>query len=520
MKEIFKQLIVDFHKMQLPQPSCRVFTLPELPPSVRKANVFIGMRRSGKTWALYQQMQLLLKQNVKIEQMLYLNFEDERLPNITSNDLQKILDAYFELYPQYINQSKVYFFFDEIQEIPNWEKFIRRILDKEKMMIYITGSSAKMLSKEIASSLRGRTITREIFPFSFVEYLQYLNIDPKLKFPLSTEEQQKIKHHLQNFLQRGGFPEVVALCESPFKKIYEKIFNKLQYQYQDKPEDHKNIIIFNDIDKKITDIFAKLDWSKYPKFEDNNSMYILLNEISKFTDGMLDNQIRELLQDYVSSVVQRDIIDRHQLKNSVLVKNFSSLCLKNSAKLFSIHKHYKDLKSQGRKVSKKTLYDLMNYFEDAYCIFSVPAYSFSARKTANVEKKLYAIDQGLITAYTIKDEYEDSTRLETVVFSHLRRNHQEVYYYKTDSGKEVDFLIFNANGKPVLYQVAFSLSNAETLQREIAALEEAMVKFKLRTSIIVTLDDERKIQISSGEIQCVPIWKILLESTHNYPNNT
>jgi uncharacterized protein len=452
-KELFRQLIIDFHKLQLPKPSYRTLDFPKLPDSVRKANILIGMRRSGKTWALYQQMQSLLKQGIKIEQILYLNFEDERLPNIANNDLQKILDAYFELYPQYINQPNIHFFFDEIQEISGWEKFIRRLLDTEKMAIYITGSSAKMLSKEIASSLRGRTVVREIFPFSFAEYLNYINLDFNFKLPLSTKEQQIIKHHLRGFLQHGGFPEVVAL-----------------YNYSTFP-------------------------IKFP--------------INLTNASILSNQFRELLQGYVNSVVQRDIIERHRLKNSHLVRELCSLCLKNCAKPFSINKNYKDLKSQGRKVSKQSLYDLMDYFEDAYCIFKVPAYSFSARKTANAEKKIYPVDQGLVTAYTIKEEYEASTRLETAVFSHLRRHYQEVYYYKTDSGKEIDFLIFDSEEKIVLYQVALNLDDPKTLRREIAALEEAMAKFELKIGTIVTLDDEREIKVSNGKIKCLPIWKLL-----------
>lgn len=99
------------------------------------------------------------------------------------------------------------------------------------------------------------------------------------------------------------------------------------------------------------------------------------------------------------------------------------------------------------------------FLEDAYCIFSVSAYHFSTRKTVNAEKKIYSIAQGLVTAYTIKDIFEDATRLETAVFSHLRRHNHEVYYYKTERGKEVDFLVIGAKGQPVLYQVSLSLSN-------------------------------------------------------------
>lgn len=452
MKELFKQLIIDFHKTTLPKPSYRSLNLPKLSPSIRKALVFVGMRRSGKTWALYQQMQSLLEQGEKIEQILYLNFEDDRLSMITTNDLQKILDAYFELYPQYINQPNVYFFFDEIQEIPSWEKFIRRLLDTENMKIYITGSSAKMLSKEIASALRGRTIVREIFPFSFIEYLHYFfNNSLNLQQPLATKKQQLIKHHLQHFLRWGGFPEVL---------VYTSSFMKTE----------------------------------------------------AVQDGMLNNQLRELLQGYINSVIQRDIIDRYKLKNSLLVKELCIRCLKNGAKLFTVNKNYNDFKSQGHKVSKQSIYALMNYFEDAYCIFNIPAYNFSARKTANIGKKIYPIDQGLVTAYTIKEEFEASTRLETATFSNLRRQYQEVFYYKTKKNKEVDFLIFDKNGEPVLYQVSLDLSNKTTLEREVIALKEAMSELKLKTAFIITMDDEQEIKISEGKIQCIPIWKFLLQA--------
>src|SRR5690606_7758684 len=115
----------------------------KLPENVKKTIVYIGMRRSGKTWALYQRMHELMQQGVLKTQLLYINFEDDRLSNISINDLTFLLEAYWELYPQHINEP-VYFFFDEIAEITNWERFIRRLMDKEPVQIYLSGSSAKM----------------------------------------------------------------------------------------------------------------------------------------------------------------------------------------------------------------------------------------------------------------------------------------------------------------------------------------------------------------------------------------
>lgn len=172
MKNALKQIIIDFHQTQLPSFSPRKIELPNLPIHLRKALVLTGMRRSGKTWFLYQIMDSLEKMGVKKEKILYLNFEDDRLLGCKDN-LQVVLDAYFELYPQYAKDKEVYFFLDEIHEADHWEKFIRRLLDTEEMQIYLTGSSAKLLSKEIATSLRGRTLVREVFPFSFEEFLDY-----------------------------------------------------------------------------------------------------------------------------------------------------------------------------------------------------------------------------------------------------------------------------------------------------------------------------------------------------------
>lgn len=435
MTNFFKQLITDFHNSQIPTPSLRVFELPKLPQNVRKAFVFIGMRRSGKTWSLYQQMHTLMQLGIKQEQMLYINFADDRLVNVKSENLQSILDAYFELYPKYLDSKDIHFFFDEIHEIVGWERFIRRLLDTQQMNIYISGSSAKMLSKEIATTLRGRAIVREVFPFSFYEYLHFHKIEPTKN--TSTKQQIIIKSHLQNFLQYGGFPEIVSL---------------------------------------------KTD----------------------------DEIHRELLQSYIESVIYRDIIERYKVTNVEVLKRLLIYCLQNSASLLSINKTFNILKSQGFSISKNSLYDFMTYFEDTYCIFSTSLYNFSVNKTTLNPKKIYLVDQGLITAYTIKDSFEQAARLETTVFLHLRRKYQQIYYYKTKDGKEVDFLTLTPDGQISLYQVSLDLSNDKTLQRETEALQQAMADLNVPTGAIITANEEQKIKTKNGEIQCIPLWKFLL----------
>jgi uncharacterized protein len=446
MKDIFKQIIIDFHGSTIPKPSHRDLNLPEFSCELRKAFVFIGMRRSGKTWALYQQMQTLIQQGINIEKILYINFADDRLFDLQAKNLQSILDAYFELYPKYIDDNDVHFFFDEIHEVSNWENFIRRLLDIKKMAIYLSGSSAKMLSKEIATSLRGRAVVREIFPFSFSEYLQYNNVS--YKFPLTSDQRSLINHYLKKFLLTGGFPETLALLGHPGPK----------------------------------------------------------------EDSLLSREFCELLQSYIDGVIYRDIIDRYRIKNPHVIKNLLITCLKNSAKLFSVNKTFNDLKSQGYATSKNSLYKFMSYFEDAYCLFNVPVYDFSSRKSANKGKKIYLIDQGLITAYTIKDSYEDFARLETAVFLHLRRHNKDIYYYQTNNGKEVDLLSVEPNGKISLYQVTLSVNNPETEQREIEALQQAMKELNLETGTIVTMDKEQEITIGQNKIHYVPLSIFLLRT--------
>ena len=209
MKVAFKQLIVDFHKRSLPVLIRRDVTLPEIPGELRKAIVLIGARRSGKTFTMYQEILSRQRANITKEKDIYINFADDRLIDTRVQDLQSLLDAYHELYSHNIDDPQVTLYLDEIHEVTGWESFIRRILDQENYRIIISGSSAKLLSKEIATQLRGRSLSREIFPFSFAEYLRASDIE--LREVLSTKEQSIVIHHQEQFLRFGGFPETFRL---------------------------------------------------------------------------------------------------------------------------------------------------------------------------------------------------------------------------------------------------------------------------------------------------------------------
>ena len=204
MKTIISQLIDDFQERNLPMPVPRTMVFPEIKG---KADVVIGMRRSGKTWLCFQKINQLLENRISRDQILYLNFEDERLLEFTVNHFQDILDIYYGKFPE--NKTKTcYLFLDELQRIDHWEMFVRRLLDSENIQIFITGSSSKLLSTEIATSLRGRSLTTEIFPFSFQEFLKYHGLFSEKPTTFGSKTAATLRNAVKKYLQNGGFPEV------------------------------------------------------------------------------------------------------------------------------------------------------------------------------------------------------------------------------------------------------------------------------------------------------------------------
>ena len=181
--------------------------------------IFIGMRRAGKSYLLYQHIQGLIKaKKASIEDILYVNFEDERLFSIKTEDLNLILECYREMYDR-----KPLIYLDEIQNVDNWEKFVRRLADS-KYKVFVTGSNAKMLSKEIYTTLGGRFIAQEVFPFSFVEYLAFNKVELTKNWEYSPNRARVVKL-FANYFYYGGFAETFPLKDkqSWLNSIYQKI---------------------------------------------------------------------------------------------------------------------------------------------------------------------------------------------------------------------------------------------------------------------------------------------------------
>jgi predicted AAA+ superfamily ATPase len=174
---------------------------------------------------------------------------------------------------------------------------------------------------------------------------------------------------------------------------------------------------------------------------------------------------------------------------------------------------FNTLKSQGIIVGKNALYQYLTYFEDAYVLFCIPIFTFSEKIRQANPKKIYAVDPGIITVYSVKKSYERAARLENAVFNKLRRESKDIFYYKTKSGKEVDFILMTAKGEYELFQVCLDMQEEKTKLRELSALQEAAKELDLQEAMIITEDQEEEIKENGIKIICIPFWKWALSKT-------
>ena len=421
-KEQLKQIIRDFHL------SANFDVKPRTlqPPScIKKIITLIGVRRCGKTSILYHMINELCKRVDKTK-ILFLNFEDERL-ELNSDELDLILQSYMELYPEQ-NLSECYLFFDEIQNVANWEQFIRRVYDTVTKNIFITGSNSKLLSSEIATSLRGRTLSFEVFPLSFKEYLSFKDIEVDL---YSSRSLAHIKNAQGAFLKNGSFPETLFLDEIYATKILQEYFNVLLY---------------------------------------------------------------------------KDLAQRYNITNTVALKFFLKRVIATATKQISINKIYNELKSSGIKIGKNTLYDFLDYVQNIYLALTLQKYDTSLVNKELGEKKIYSIDIGLNNATEFKFSDNIGKALENAVFLELKRNNNEIYYYKS-AKSECDFVISTKGKITHALQVTYDMSDVDTKEREIKGLLEACQNFDLRVATIVTYDSEDEFEVEGVKINLIPFYK-------------
>jgi len=233
------------------------------PAKLKKVKIVYGPRRSGKTFLLYS----LFRSNKG--NALYIDFEDERLNGIELNELDKIRESFFELKPQLLHSEDVVFLFDEIQNISGWEKFARRLVEREGIDLYVAGSSSQITPSRISSSLRGREWSIPLFPFSFKEFLNAKQTE--LKNSLYGKDKILLNNHLTEYLIYGGFPEV-TLAENDFtrQKLVREYMSAMFFKDLVEQFNLKNVTLLETLKESLfTSFGAKFSVSSfYKKFKD------------------------------------------------------------------------------------------------------------------------------------------------------------------------------------------------------------------------------------------------------------
>lgn len=296
--------------------------------------VLVGLRRAGKSTLLYQRVQQLIASGIKWEQIIYINFDDERLDNFRLEDFDDIL-----LVAEEMTSNKHYFYFDEIQNIDGWEKFAIRIAN-QNLKVDITGSNAKMLSSEVASRLGGRYITKEVMPYSFIEYLRANGVN---KNGLSIKELGKINSLLSQYFIYGGFPASLLFNNKReyVSSIYQKIlFGDILTHYQIRNTNGIKLLI-----KKIAES-VKTDIS-YTKLQ--NAITGVGYKLSKDTIIDYVSYFKEVflvfsLENYYSSFVDKNSNPKYYFMDNgvlnLLLDNKNSALLENAVAI-EIYRKYK-----------------------------------------------------------------------------------------------------------------------------------------------------------------------------------
>jgi len=211
MRDLLRLMLADAIAAPIPSLTRRDIRLPDVPG---KALAIVGVRRSGKTTYLWQCLAEKLEANTPREALLLVGLEDDRLAGMQTEDLAWLVEEYFRDFPALRGDRRVTFFFDEIQTVPAWERFIRRLVDTEKLNIFLSGSSARLLSREVATSMRGRALEVLIHPFSFREFLRHAGAEPRVPWrKLPAGGRSEVDHGLHQYLVVGGFPEAQAIVD-------------------------------------------------------------------------------------------------------------------------------------------------------------------------------------------------------------------------------------------------------------------------------------------------------------------
>lgn len=360
--------------------------------------VISGIRRCGKSTLL----RFLMEKYAKIA---YFNFEDPRILNFEVSDFSKLE----EIIPKNVEA----YFFDEIQNVAQWEIYIRQLHDYEKK-IFITGSNASLLSKDLGTRLTGRYLNTELFPFSYQEFLVF-------------EKKEANLLSLTNYLNKGGFPE-----------------------------------------------------------------YLKSNNV-------------EILQNLFKDIVFRDIAIRYGIRNTKTLIDIALFLISNVGKETT----YTSLKKTFQVGSTNTVVDYLTWLEDAYLLFFLQKFSYSAKSIAVNPRKVYAIDNGLINANSLSFCSDNGRKLENAVYIYLRNKGTKMYYFREKN--ECDFVLFDKDKCTAALQVCYEI-NGDNKTRELGGLIEAMQFFDLKEGFIITQNQKDSLQIEDKTVCLIPAFEYFMKS--------
>ncbi len=381
----------------------------------------IGVRRSGKTTVLYQVADHLINSGVPPKNIMFLNFDD---PTINATSLDTILTDIYK-----INPDISHLFLDEIQQKDGWEQWVRVLYDTKRFtQIFLSGSSASLLSYDIGRVLSGRHITFEVMPLSFTEYLQLRGWD-NLKPDNLIYNREKLLHYQNTYLEEGGFPESAGVDKFNHKKILTMLYNDI-------------------IARDITSRFG--------------ASYDVTGRICQL---MLTNTTGEY--------------------------SFNSI-------------------AKASHVAVETAEKYIGYLKESLLIMDLPLFSYKLKSQFKQNKKTYAIDTGLRNEVSFRFTSDTGKLAENAVFLELKRRSDEIYYWKSKDGFEVDFVVKNGQNVQTLIQVSWDVKNKKTRLREERSLCNACKEFGLSGGMILTEDVEEIVETDGLTIRYYPLWKWLL----------
>ena len=453
MNEVVRQVIKDFMEDELPEVFERDLSLGELQPPAKGnlVNVVVGVRRCGKTYRLYQEMHRIVDAGYPKASILYFNFEDERLKPYQPQLLDDVVSTYFSLNPE-AQRSGCFMFFDEVQEVPEWGTFLRRMVDTQRATIYVSGSSSKMLSAQLASAFRGRSLSRELFPMGFSEYVRYrgaLDHVPtrdEAEAGLGSHETSALRFSLGEYLVDGGFIPAQRLMRSEAVQLLQEI-------------------ALRTVNLDVIERYGL----KNPAVA------------TQFVSRCIASSGRELSINRVHGAFKSAGVGVARETLSSLLAYYEQAYL-----VFSVREFSRSIADNARSAAKVYAAD-----PGMFAAFSpASARDEGQRLETAVFDRMRRLDPPLRAGGLSRLLVEDGSRRLEVDFVTGDALFQEAYE---------------------LVQVSTSLADPATRARELRACARAMARFGLDAATVVTMDEQEEVAVAEGTIHVIPAWRWLLD---------